>query len=283
MIPLDYAISWVRQQLATPNSSQPRWNTQQTVAAIDRATKAVVARIFFPESRCSIYTIQNKAEYTLPRAWHQIIAVWVNGQLASPTSRETLQGDQIFMYDQSAQGGTGLSGGGVAAPAGAVGGAQPQWTVQTPTTYPFLNSFGAPRPSAAPFYPGQPPRYYVRSGSIGIVPAPAPGTWLVVDAVLVPETLSTPTQESPISPQQALCVPDNFMDAITARVLTYANMADKDQVAQTQASGADALYEKELRILRTWKRQYSSDDQGPYMQTYRGGYRIGGNRVAGGW
>jgi len=256
------------------NSQQPgatRWPEAMLIAHVDRAVKALVARIRFPDSRLSLTTITTNQEYPLPEM-HRIHRVYLNGQIAAevPGNVDTLEGDQILYNDQTASGA--LSTGSGAAPGGTA--QLPQWAVQTPTTYPFVNNFGPPAPMSAPFYPGQSPRYYRRGGWIGFVPAPAIGTIITIDGVLVPTTLNADTQ--------LIAVPENFSDAIDAFVCNRALRSDRDPAVRELAAEWLNTYDGELKLLRTWKRDFSLEDSQIMLFPERAYFRIGGN-VTGGY
>lgn len=266
-------VNFARILTATPgNTGQvTRWNDTQMVSLVDRAVKHAVGEIFFPESRVTFLSQANVQEYpTDPRGLgvHQIKRVYVNGQLASPSNIETLIGAQTDNWDQSGSGSATLGSG---APIGTGGGGQPQMSIATPITPPYLNSWGAPRPSAASFFPGQPPRFYTRGGVIGIVPMVV-GAWIAIDCVLVPATLTKLTD--------AVVVPDNFMEAVSWKVCEYANFADSASPGTADSRNfASAKYEKEIRKLKTFKRQYEIENVGAVPDTQRRYWRIGGNRV----
>jgi hypothetical protein len=159
---------------------------------------------------------------------------------------------------------------------GALGGTtgQPQWATQTPTAYPFVNSWGVPAPRGLPFFAGQRPRYYRRGGWLGFAPAPTSGTIITVDCVRVPDTLT--------SDGQTVLVPDVFTDAIAYRVVSQCLRSDRDPAARGLATDWANDFEKEIRLKRTWKRQYSLEDDQFQQLTYRSAYRIGGNVAGGG-
>lgn len=267
------AIAYERILLNTPSGpANTRWSDADLLSLTDRAVKHLVSRIYFPESRMTLTAPGNKQEFSLPEV-HAIYRVYLNGQICvrTPGNIDTLEGRQIGYDDQTATGAI-PSGGG-----GATGGTTmlPQWAVQTPTSYPYLNNWGAPSPLAQPFYPGQRPRYYIRGGSIGIVPAPAANVTITIDCVRVPSTLTATSQ--------AIVVPDNFLEGIANFVVYRALGADKDPLSAQLAREAQADYEKQIRELRTWKRQYTLDDDQIMPLTYRGAYRFGGHRAGDDW
>jgi len=254
--------------LNTPGTNSNRWPESYLIPMVDRATKAIVARIRFPDSRINCVVATSFQEYQLPET-HRIHRVYLNGQICveTPGNVDTLEGDQILVSDQTATGavplGTGAAQGGTAS--------LPQWAVQTPTTYPYLNSWGTPAPMSQPWIVGSRPRYYRRGGYIGFVPAPAFGTVITIDCMLVPPTL--------IADSQQIVVPDNFADAIDAYVMNRALMSDRDPAAHALAKDWLSTLEGELRLLRTWKRDYSLEDTQIIPISERGFYRIGGHQT----
>lgn len=269
------ALKYERILLATPGGANSRWQDSQLLTLTDRAVKSLVAAILFPESRLTLTggTIANQQEYVLPDM-HEVYRVYLNGQIIVevPGNIDTLEGRQILLDDQLGQGIPINPGSG--GPPGGGGTSQPQWAIQTPTTYPFLNAWGNPAPNAQPWTTGQRARFYRRGGSIGIVPAPGnAGEALVVEGVRVPSTL---TQTG-----DPIIVPDNFMEAIANFVCYRALSADKDDLSIQMSDRFYAAYEREVRKLRTWKRQYSNEDGALLPLTYRQSFAIGGNRNGG--
>lgn len=261
-------LAYERILLATPAIAPNRWPDPQLLLLTERAIKTMVERIVFPESRLSFMTPVTQQQWQLPDM-HRLYRVYLNGQICVevPGNIDTLEGDQIGFNDQTAQGA--VASGSGAAPGGTL--MLPQWAVQTPTAYPFINSWGIPSPRVQPFFQGQRPRYYRRGGFIGFVPAPVSGTLLTIDCVLVPGPITSGTDR--------LLVPDQFMDGIVFRVVSQALRSDRDQVTRALASDWEGDFEKEIRLKRTWKRQYSLEDDQFQQLTYRSAYRIGGNRT----
>ena len=266
-------IAFQRIILATVSGANVRWSDTQLTVLTDRAVKGLVAEILFPESRLSQPAVANTQLYQLP-ALHIIKRVYIAGQpiVEVPGGIGGLEGLPTQLYDQS---GTGTPVAGSDAPPGAGGVAQPQWVVQTPLAYPFLNAWGcAPAPMAQPWSTGSRSRWYLRGGWIGFVPAPANTAEITVDCVRIPGTLT--------STGDLVTLPDNFMDAITWKVATYAAFANNDDRSSDQRNYASQMYSAEMRTLRTWKRQFGLDDVGPMQFTERNEYAYGGHRAGGG-
>lgn len=267
-------ITFARDLMATPgNAATVRWSDQQLLRFLDRSNKDTVQQLRFPESRLAL-TSTGAQEYQLPDT-HELYRVYLNGQIIVevPGGINTLQGDQSFVYDQSGQGSVPAGGG------GATGGAQqqPQWAIQQPTTYPFINNWGTPAPYAQPWQTGQRPRYYHRGGYLGFVPAPATGATITVDAVLVPPPIVTTAQ--------LLLAPDQFFDSLVWGLVTFCYMADDTDRSAEKRNYAMTMREKAIRELRDWKRQFAIEDKQLQMLNYRGAFQYGNNRVGngGGW
>jgi hypothetical protein len=259
-------VTFERQLINSVSGSTARFTDATLINFTDRATKWVISDILFPAARVTITTVPNQQGYSLPELY-QIDRVYLAGQILVPTTLPTLGGEQAMIYDQSATG-TPISGSD--APPGAGGMQQPQWSVQAPVAYPYVNNWGTPAPSAQPWFPGQRPRYYLRGGLIGIVPAPANVADLVIEGVLVPPKVVNLTD--------TLVVPENFLEAIAWKAVSYCRFSeDADRAMAAQASAAQ-MANAEIRTLRTWKRTYTGEDTGPKVTTYRRAYRIGERR-----
>jgi hypothetical protein len=260
--------TYIRTLVNTPQTSSNRWPDTLLIPIVDRGVKAIVARIIFPESRNTLTAIDSRQEYPLMEM-HELYRVYLDGQICveTPGNVDTLEGDQIGFSDQTGSGTIATGGGG--APGGTT--EQPQWAIQTPTAYPFLNSWGSPAPNVQPFFAGQRPRFYRRGGSIGFVPAPMAGTIITIDCIRVPNTLTAGSQP--------IVVPDNFADAIDDYCINRMLLADRDPVAREIAREYGSMFEAEVKRLRTWKRQYSLEDAAIQPLNYRGFYTIGGART----
>lgn len=263
-------VNQFRILVSTPSGSSSRWSDTQCLLLADRSVKALVSRIRFPESRISMTATSDQQEYPLPELY-RVKRVYLNGQIIVEVEGgiSTLEGRQILLDDQSAQGFP-VTGSG--APVGAGGAMQPQWTTQTPVSYPFLNSWGSPAPQAQPWTPGERPRYYLRGGSIGFVPAPGTASINIsIDCVRVPTTLTDLSDN--------IVLPDNFQDACVWKMCDFAKFADDDDRSAQQQATAAARYEQEIRILRTWKRMYGLEDERIFQFTERKYFRYGNRRV----
>lgn len=268
-------INMFRLLTATPSQTGGRWSDANILSFVDMAQKHLVQELLFPESRLTATTVADQQYYQLPETL-RIERVYLNGQILVEVSGniDTLEGRQIGYYDQYGSGSYTASGDG---PTGTVGPAAPQWALQAPTSYPFINQWGPPAPATAPNMIGQQPVYYRRGGGIGIVPMPAGGYTLVVDGVFVPPTLTATTQ--------TLLVPSNYLDAMAWYTVSLAKFSDDTQGTNDQRNFAQQMYMDHLGKLRSWVRQYSIDEGKILVRNNRGYFVFGGNRVnnSGNW
>ena len=239
------------------------------LSLLDMVQQHLVQELLFPESRLVGTTIANTQAYFLPDC-HRIYRVYLNGQIIVevPGGIDTLEGRQIGLYDQTAQGSPVA---GSDAPPGSGGVAQPHWTTQTPSAYPYISSYGAPAPLTQPSFIGSMPRYYRRDGEIGITPAPAGAGSLVVDGVFCPPTLTTTVQ--------TLTVPQYFYDALTWYTVMMMKFADDTSSTQDQRNFAETKYQEHLKKLRTTVRQYRFKDLTTLVRNDRSQYAFGRSRV----
>ena len=245
-----------------------RWTDTALINFIDRGVKQLVGSLRFPESRLTQTATPNQQLYTLPDMY-QFQRVYVAGQEVPCTLLNTLEGNQIYGYDQTATGTPNITGGSDAPP-GAGGTNQTQWDTQTALVYPVQNNISVYTP-ATPWYPGQRPVAYRRGGAIGFVPAPSSAVSITIDCILVPTTLTTSSQQ--------IVVPDNFLDAICWYAASMAKYSDDNDRSSDQRNFARQAYEAEVKKLRTWKRTWwPGDSFGPFPRTYRTDYGLGNNR-----
>jgi hypothetical protein len=117
------------------------------------------------------------------------------------------------------------------------------------------------------------PRYYRRTGSIGITPAPANAVDLTIDGVFVPPTLTTTGQ--------TLVVPQYFYDALTWYTVMMMKFADDTSSTQDQRNFAETKYQEHLKKLRTTIRQYKIEDLTTMVRNDRWRYAFGRNTTGG--
>lgn len=258
----------LRQILSDTNPSG-RWSDPTLYNFIDRANKRIVRDVKFPDTRLTFPTVANQGEHQLPFVVILPLRVYVAGQLAVPSDIDTLEGHQIGMYDQTTQG-TGTLPANLSAPPGTLGAYEPQWVQQTPLSYPVANSWMTPAPDSQPWYTGQRPRYYLRGGFLGLVPAPSNVVTVCFDCIALPPTVNVDGQ--------VMTTPDLFMDAIVWAAATYAKYADDSGSSHQSRDVAEQTYQARMRELRTWRKTYDQGDGpgGPKPLTYRtryAGYR----------
>lgn len=259
----------LRQVLSDMNSSG-RWSDPTLLNFLDRGNKRLVRDVLFPQSRYVTQTVVNAAagvycqEYQLPQAI-LILRVYIAGQLCVPTDLDTLEGHQIGLYQQGASNSAPSAGGG--GPPGTVGPYSPNWVAQAPAAYPVANSGqGYPAPDAQPWFSGQRPRYYVRGGFIGFVPAPSSSATITVDMIRLPDTIS--------DSEQPLTTPDMFMDAIVWAGATYAQFADDQERNAAMRKMAEETYQARKSDLMKFRKMYVGDiNDGPKPRTYRSSWK----------
>ena len=258
-------LTLLRQVLSDTQTSG-RWTDGTLLNFIDRGNKRLVRDVRFPDSRMTTPTVANQQEYQLPPIILPL-RIYVAGQLAIPSDIDTLEGHQTGLYDQttSTTGTAPLSGSGAASSAGPF---EPQWVEQTPLSYPVSNGWQTPAPDSQPWFIGQRPRYYLRGGYLGLVPAPANTTpvTITVDCIRLPDTIT--------ASGQTLTVPDHFMDALVWAAASYAKFADDGQTSAASRDYAEQQYMARMRELRGWRKLYDEGDSpsGPKPLTYRARY-----------
>jgi hypothetical protein len=262
-------INMFRLLTATPSQPGGRWSDANILSFVDMAQRHLVQELLFPSSRLTTTTVANVQYYQLPDTL-RIDRVYLNGQIIVEVAGniDTLEGRQIGYYDQYGSGSfTPTSDG----PPGTVGPAAPQWSLQAPTSYPFVNNWGPPAPATGPNMIGQQPVYYRRGGGIGIVPLPAGNYTLAIDCVLSPTRLVNTTD--------TLLVPSNYLDALAWYTVVLAKFADDTQGTNDQRNFAQQMYMSNLSDLRSWVRQYSIDEGKVLVRNNRNYFVFGGNRV----
>ena len=268
--------TFARTLLNEPTPGQ-RWTDAQLLSFADRAQKLVIRTLRWPESRFSFQSAPNVQEYQIPEVV-RVLRVYMNGQPIVRSDIPTLEGQQIQFNDQSGTGGGpgGLLAPNTAAPALVSGNYTPSWTGQAPASYPVQSSLGAPSPSAQPWIAGQRPRFYLRGGSMGFVPAPLAAYAIVVDCVAQPFTLS--------SLADACVLPDIALDALAWKVCEYCNYADptNQQGADSRNYAAQAST-KAMADLKGWVKSYDGvGPRGPNVLALRSFHTKGQNNFGSG-
>lgn len=227
---LNDIVSLFRVEMEEPDPSG-RWSSTDVATLANAACREVGLRLLYPQGTITLSggTITGQQEYPGFPLVNKVLRVYLGGQRLVETDISTMEGDQIQLWDQTAQGNI------------------PQWKFQQSETYPVSSPTGYPYPAGLPYWPGQRPVYYFRGGNLGIVPAPAGNYSLTIDVVPVPVNLVNLTDESDL--------PINFCEAIVWKMCWLAHKADGDD---EQANAAAATYREVMGLCRTWIRQKSN-------------------------
>jgi hypothetical protein len=246
-----------------------RWSKDTLYNFIDRSNKRLVRDTWFPDSRITFSTVADYQVYQIPLLL-KTYRVYVAGQLAVPTDVPTLEGKQIWMWDESAVNGQAPLVGSDAPP-GTLGPYAPQWAVQTPLSYPVANGqWEFPAPDAQPWNQFERPRYYFRGGYVGLVPPPANVVEVCIDCVRQPDTISADGQN--------LTTPENYLDAIVWGAVEFALFGDRDPASIQYLQLATQNREREVRKLVEWRWEYQGEQRkGPKPSLLR--YRTPGTRL----
>jgi hypothetical protein len=278
-------ISLARRWIDDPTTSG-RWTTGDMLDELTSACKQLMRDILFPECRITTETYPNIQRYTLPEII-EIHAVYVQGQLAVPApSIDTLEGDQLQIWDQTSEQGYGPSYAygstpwpyplppypgytppppgppptfgpvpGGAGPSGNTGAFAPKWTVQTPAMFPGGDEFSQyvwPAPITVPWQGGQRPRYAIEGGSILIVPAPATGPIIINGEIQNNlDIRCVIPHETVVDLDQNLWFPSNCASALARWIVADLLFADETQIGQARATLALQRYEREKNQQRT--------------------------------
>ena len=222
---LNDLLTFERLLLAEPSQSPTgRWSDSDLTTFTNQAQTQVALDMEFPESTLTGYTTTNQQEYQMPELL-SILRVYVAGQPIVPTTIPALQGDQVMMYDMTANN------------------YQTQWQSQASGVYPFASVPTSPTGGNTPWMQGERPRFYMRGGNMGFVPIPSGSYLVTVDLLPQPPILVNPTDTS--------IYQTNFKDAICWKSVEYAFFADNNP----QISLAQQNYQSELSKLRYWKEQ----------------------------
>jgi len=276
-------ITLARQLLDdTATGSGQRWSDATLLVFLNQAQWKLIRDVLFPSGRMQIATVPNQQEYQVGTIL-QTDSVYVNGQLAVPSDLSTLEGHQIGVYDQGLRGGNPAPVPGSGMPASTSGPYAPFWGTMTPQGYPVANYGGWPAPDSVPSCTNQRPRYYWRSGWIGLVPAPSnsppldangnPIPNLVIDGVFLPPALG--------GLADPLIFPNHFTEALAWSVVLQAKFSDDTQKTSESRNYAQASYREAMRDLRMWVSTFKGDAPGgPKFWSARGYYTWGGYQAA---
>lgn len=245
---LSEELTYFRVLVSEPDNTG-RWSDTDATNLINQSRYSIALEVDWPQGNISCTTTGSVTEYALP-AITKVLRVYLAGQVIIPGSIPTLQGDQIEFYDQTATNN------------------QPQWNNQTAATYPVSGtSFGAPYPSSLPFMAGMRPTWYLRGGSIGLIPPPVAAYTLSIDVVPRPAALVNLTDIDN-------CYDQFFKEAICQGAAALAAQADKDSDSYQIAANAR---EKALGRIKSWLADLQSGaPKGPMPVVYRGFYQNNG-------
>ena len=247
-----------------------RWSNDTLMSFLTMTARELMRDVKWPPARLTTWSIPGVQEYQIPDELIRVYSVYLQGQLCTETTIQTLEGHQIQRYDQCGFGSAPLTGGG--GPPGNAGNYVPQWTVQPPMSYPVANQWGYPRPDAEGWSMGQPPRYYLRGGYIGFVPIPsnAPGLDnfgnpipnITIDCVVLPQQV--------LELAQPLFFPDLFSEALIWGVVEKAKFSDDTSSTKESRTFARERYNEQAGKMRMWAANYTGDQPGgPKMTTDR--------------
>jgi hypothetical protein len=247
--------------------SSGAFSDNQMMLWVERAQKEVVKKIRWPEALLSWSTVPGVQEYAFQEPV-RVKRVYIQGQPIIRTDFATLEGRQIEMYDQTAQG-TGPAGtyeyGEPSA--NTQGGYVPQWSATPGSTYPVNSAQFGMANFAAPWYSGSRPKYYFRGGIIGFVPYPMSVSPVQAAIVKVPNKIT--------SLNDMLIAPDGSVEAMAWLVVYWAYFQDRDNSGAAQLrTEAMANYREQLSDLWRWVKRFEGDGpNGPKIRTGRWGGR----------
>ena len=251
-------------------STSGRFSDANLLAYLSIASKELTRELRVPDSRMWFSTVSGVQEYQLQEVL-RIYRVYYAGELLPRTDIPTLEGYQIQLYDNSAQG---------AGPAGGIlsgvptlyyTSVAPQWSSAPITGTPAMDGGGSSfaQPYSQSWYPGRRPVYYIRGvGNLGIVPAPAGAVPVAIDCVRQPPQIVNITQ--------VLTLPDITREALMYKVLALAYQSDRGAEAQALRQNMMSSYADELQKVRHWSETYSGTSRGINMLTQRSAIGVRG-------
>jgi hypothetical protein len=243
-------------------STSGRFTDANALSYLNIANKELIREIRFPESRCWFNTTTGVQEYELNEML-RILRCYYAGESVPRTDIPTLEGYQIQMYDNTAQGAG--PGGGI--PSGVptlyYTSVAPQWSSAQSQGAPGISggSTSFAQPYSQSWYPGRRPVYYVRGGNLGIVPPPGGTVPIVLDCIRQPSQI--------MDDSTALTLPDICRQALMFKMGALAYLSDRGAEAQALRSGFLSEYAKELTYIRHWQETYTGTAQGIKVQTQR--------------
>lgn len=228
-----------------------RWSDANLTALINQSQLAVALELTsFPEATYYYTggTIPGQQEYQLP-AIISVLRVYIAGQPIVPTSIAKMEGAQIELFDQTAAN------------------FQTQWRSQPEESYPVANAeLGFPSSSMMPWNQAQRPKFYLRGGSLGIVPTPSSNSLFQIDVVPTPPRLVSDSTAGGQNSQQSI-YPYKFLDAIVWKTAEQCYYSDKN-LQQSQVARQN--FELELGKLRSWHMNLAHHEPQSFIPvTYR--------------
>ena len=246
-------VNEIRLRFSEPDPNG-RWPTTSLLPLINRARQQVMLDFQWPQGTWYATVGNGIQEYSLGDLNNVLRAylVYAPNTPPQPLVYEdigALEGDQIGLYDQTAKG------------------YAPQWMSQAPAAYPVASSTGYPVPVGVPWSPNasQRPKWYLRGGHIGILPAPSNVCLLQLD--VIPEAPKLVLQsDHDILPQKAI-------DAVVWKVGVYMMQAQGDPSAmkayEMEYGGANGLGGA-LGKLISWRGDFPERaSRAPLFVTYR--------------
>lgn len=235
-------INDLRIKIAEPNTN--RWTDSYLLQIATDATNDIALDVDFPEASYVIYTVAGQREYPMIENI-KVLRVYLEVPTVSQTPLPgsdipTLEGDILMTYDQSSSTVTGQVG------------FSPQFIAEAAQAYPLGNSdptgvVASALPYSSVTASGQRGTYYLRGGSIGVVPPPVYGSgvqgsswWIVVDHIPIQPTFANDTNLS--------IYPRFYINAIVARMAEICYNADKSAMADVMK----AEYQEQVYKLRSW-------------------------------
>jgi hypothetical protein len=257
-------------------SNQGRWSDNSLTIFTNRAQQIICRELQFPMARASFTTTPGQQEYDGMPAFVSIMSLYVNGQLSIATDIPTLEGHQDELYDQGFGTGPGSQAAGSGGPPGTTGQYTPAWNIQAPSVYPVPNSWGLPAPRAQAWFNGQRPRYYFRSGRLGLVPAPSGQAVVCIDGVIPPPKLTVVGDY--------LLYDDSWLDLFAWKVVEQMCYSDDSDRATAKLLQAQQMYGQQVKEIRGILKGFTGDDPHyPKLLTARTFYQKGNNRNPGPW
>jgi hypothetical protein len=249
-------IKFWRTILAEPY--QTRWVDQigddifnSSVELANRAHQELARDTRWLKGRWAFQTTPGVYEYfiTFPRvSVERAYIMTANGpQQLAPTTKALLSGEQLRLYDQTANGNT------------------PQWTQLPSQTFPVANNQLGVGFTGGPMFPGYRPAYYIESDVFGLLPPPAGIYWVALDIKAFPYKFENLDDISPFH--------DDWIQAIAQRMCAMAYFSDQDDGMYNLAM---TEYNNQLKACISEAENDNEEySEGPQLLTHRTFYAAG--------